>query len=89
MVIFGQSGCISAILFVLGQKWFYSGKSGCFRIKVVAFGQSGCIRAKWLYSGKSCYIRIKWLYFGKSGCIRQSSCNGEKWFIRKKLVVFG
>ena len=46
MVNFGQNGCISAILFVLGQKWFYSGKSGCFRIKVVAFGQSGCIREK-------------------------------------------
>ena len=40
---------------VFGQKWFYSGKSGCNREKVVVFGQkllflrkTGCIRVKWL-----------------------------------------
>ena len=37
---------------VVGQKWYYSGKSGfiqtngCIRAKVVVLGQSGCIRAK-------------------------------------------
>ena len=37
---------------VFGQKRFYSGASGSIRVKEVAFGQEGCIRAKWLYSGK-------------------------------------
>ena len=48
---------------VLGQKWFYSGKSGSIRAKI------GCIWAKvvvfgkkLLYSGKSGYIRSRWLY---------------------------
>ena len=31
---------------VLGQKWLYSGKSGCIRAKVVVIGQNGCIQAK-------------------------------------------
>ena len=45
------------VLFV--QKWFYSGRSGSIREKVVVFGQSCCARAnvvvigqKGLYSGK-------------------------------------
>ena len=57
---------------VFGQKWLYSGKSGCIRVKVVVFGQRPCIRAKvvvveqkWLYSGKNGSIS------GKSGCIRE------------------
>ena len=44
MVVFGQTGCIWA-------RWLYLGKSGCYRvkvvvfgIKVVVFGQIGCIR---------------------------------------------
>ena len=44
---------------VIGRMWFYSGKSGCIRAKVVVFGPSGCIRAK-----MGC-IRVKWLYFDK------------------------
>ena len=61
---------------VFGQKWFYSDKSGCFRV-------SGCIRAKWDYSGKVVVFEQMWLYlvkvfvfgqkllyFGKSGYIR-------------------
>ena len=59
MVVFGQGGSIWAKVVLFGQKWFYSGKSGCIRAKVVVFGQSGCTRAKvvvyeqkWLYSGK-------------------------------------
>ena len=31
---------------VFGQKWLYSGKSGCILAKVVVFGQSGCVQAK-------------------------------------------
>ena len=31
---------------VIGRKWFYSGKSGCIRAKVVVFGQSGTIGPK-------------------------------------------
>ena len=36
----------SGIVDVLGQKWLYSGISGCTRAKVVVIGQ------KWLYSSK-------------------------------------
>ena len=31
---------------VFGQKWLYSGKSGCVRARIVVFGQSGCNRDK-------------------------------------------
>ena len=61
---------------LFGQKWFYLGKSGCIRAKVVVFRNSGCFRAKWLkpdknvlYSGKVVVIGEKWLYSGKSDCI--------------------
>ena len=76
MVLFGQSGCISAKVVVIVQKWLYSGKvdvigqSGFNRSKGVLFGQSGCISAKvvvivqkWLYSGKV-------VVFGQISCIR-------------------
>ena len=36
----------------LGQKWFFSGKIGCVRAKVVTFGQKGCIRAKVVVFGQ-------------------------------------
>ena len=65
MVVFGQSGCISAMLFhsgkigcnwakvvVFGQK-LYSVKSGSIGAKDVLYGQNGCIWAKLFYSGKS------------------------------------
>ena len=31
VVVIGQSGCIRAKVVVFGQKWLYSGKSGCIR----------------------------------------------------------
>ena len=69
---------------VFGQKWFYSGKSGCTQANLLFLGQSGSIRAKvvvivrkWFYSGKSCYIWAKLVVFGQTGCIRA------------KVVVFG
>ena len=37
---------------VFGQKWLYSGKSGCVRVKVVVVGQSGCIRPEVLVFGQ-------------------------------------
>ena len=68
---------------VFRQKWFYSGKYGCIRAKVVVFRQIGCIRAMWLYSGrvvvfgqnlflsaKVVAFRINVAVFGKIGCIR-------------------
>ena len=58
---------------VFGQKWLYSGKSGCVWAKVVVFGKSGCILPKGVifgqmlfYSRKSAFIRAKWLYWSKS-----------------------
>ena len=50
LVVFGQSGCIRAILAVFGQKKFVFGKNWFVRAKVVVFGKSGCIWTKWLYS---------------------------------------
>ena len=89
---------------VIAEKWFYSGKSGCIREKVVVFGQMWLYSGKkWLYSGKSGCIRAKWLYSGKSGCIRAKVVlfrqkllySGKMVFfresesIREKVVVFG
>ena len=73
MVVFGQSSCFGANVFfeikmvVLGLKWLYLDKSGCFREKVVEFGQSGCIRASVLVIGQSGCIRAKVVVFGQSG----------------------
>ena len=50
--IFDKKWLYSGKVVVFGQKRFYSGASGSIRVKEVAFGQGGCIRAKWLYSGK-------------------------------------
>ena len=44
------------------EMWLYSDRSGCFRAKMVVFGQSGCNQAKFLYSVRSCCIRAKRLY---------------------------
>ena len=53
----GKEVVIRAKYVVFGQKWLYSGKSGCilarvvvFRAKVVLFGQ------KWLYFGQIEYV---------------------------------
>ena len=62
---------------VIGRKWFYSGKSGYIRGKVVVFGQIGCIRQKWLQSGKTGSIREKVVLFG------------QEWLYSGKVVVFG
>ena len=60
---------------VIAEKWFYSGKSGCIREKVVVFGQSGCIRAR------SGCIRAKVVVFGQSGCIQAKVVVFvQKWF---------
>ena len=77
MVVIGQSGFIWAKLVVSGQKWFYSGKRGSIRAKVVVFGQICCIRAKVAVFGQ------KQLYSGKSGCIR------AKLVVFGHFVVFG
>ena len=53
------------------------GHSGCFRAKVVVFGQ------RWLYSNKSGCIQ-------KSGCVRvKVVVFGEEWLHSGKVVVFG
>ena len=31
---------------IFGQKWLYSGESGCIRENMFVFGQRDCIRAK-------------------------------------------
>ena len=95
MVVFGQGCYICAevvVVVVVGQKWLYSGKSGCIRkcgciwAKVVIFLQNVFFRPKLLYSNKSGCIRAKWLYLGKSNSIRakvvvfwQVVVLGQKW----------
>ena len=44
---------------VLGQKWLYSGRSGCILVKFFYSGKSGCIRAKVDLFGKRGFIREK------------------------------
>ena len=50
MVVIGHKLFYSSKVVIFGQKWMYSGKSGCIRAKVVVFGQNV------LYSGKSACI---------------------------------
>ena len=103
MVVFEQSGCISAKVVLLGQKWLYSGKSGGIRAKVVVVLQSGCILEKLLYSGKSSFIWQSVCILAKVVVILQSGCIGAKFVVfrqkwlywgksscyRAKVVVFG
>ena len=87
---------------VFGQKWLYSGKSGCTLAKVVVFGQSDCIPANWLFSvkvvvfGKMIVFWQKWLYSGKEVVFGQkwlysgkSGCFPESFCNWAKVVVFG
>ena len=46
---------------VIGQKWLYSGKSGCFRGNSLYSVKSTCNRAKLLYSGEMVVLGQKWL----------------------------
>ena len=46
MDVVGQKCLFSGIVVLLGQKWLYSGKSGCILAEVVVFEQSGGIRVK-------------------------------------------
>ena len=63
--VFFQSGCnrakrlYSVKIYVFGQKWLYSVKSGCNWTKMDVFVQGGGIRAKVVVLGQ------KWLYLGK------------------------
>ena len=50
---------------VFGQKWLYSGKSGCNREILVVFGE------KWLYLSKSGCNWRRWLYSGKMFVLEQ------------------
>ena len=51
---------IVAKVVLLVQECLYLGKSGCFRKKVVVFGQ------KWLYLGKVVVFGQEWFSSGKS-----------------------
>ena len=53
---------------VFRQRWFYSGKSGCIRDKVVVIVQSGSIRAIFCIPANAVVIGQKVLYSGISGC---------------------
>ena len=57
--------------------------SGFIRVKMVVFGQSGCIQKKWLYLGKVVVFGQKRLYSGKSACIR------ARWLCSGKMVAMG
>ena len=55
---------------VYGQKWLYSGKSGCIRVNLLYMDKFGCHAQNWLFSCKVVVFWKKWLYSGKSGCLR-------------------
>ena len=65
MVVFGQSDCILAKVFVFGKvvcigaKVLYSGKSCCILAKVVVFEMSGFNRDNLLYASKKVVIGQK------------------------------
>ena len=76
VVAFGKRESIRAKVVLIGQKLFYTGRSGSIRAKVVVFGQSSCIRAKVLVIGQ------KWIYSGKSGSFRaKNGSTPEKTFV--------
>ena len=52
VVVFGKSCCIR-------DKWWYSGKSGGIKEKVVVFEHSDYTRAKVVVMGQGCCIWVK------------------------------
>ena len=50
---------------VFGQKWLYSGKSGCNRAKVVVIGQKLLLSGWVVVFVKVVGFEQKWLYSGK------------------------
>ena len=58
MVVFWQSGCVSAKVVVFGQNWLYLVKSGCIRAKMVVLVQS-------------CFIRVKVVVLRQRGCTHE------------------
>ena len=67
MVLFGQNGCIRAML-------LYLGKVVVFGKKVVAFRKNRCIGAKLVVFGQIGFIRVKWVYSGIVVVFEQSGC---------------
>ena len=71
MVVLGQKLLYSGKILKFGlkwlyrAKWFYLGKRGCIRAKMVVLGH------KWLYSGIL-------LYSGKKGCIGEKRLYWDK-----------
>ena len=80
---------------VFGQKWLYSGKGSCVRVKRVYSCKSGYIWAKVVVIGQNSCIRAKVVVFGKvvvlgkNGCIRAKMviC-GQRGYIPDKVIVF-
>ena len=76
-------------------------KMGCFWLKIVVFGQNGCICANGLYLAKTCCIWVKvlfgqngyicadGLYLGKMGRIWTINCIWQNGLHLAKCVVFG
>ena len=68
MLYSGKSGCSRAKEFVCGQKWFHLvkvvvfGQSGCIWANVIVLGQSGCNWAKVDVFGKVIVLKQKLLY---------------------------
>ena len=54
---------------MFGQKWLFSGKSGCVRGKVVVFRQNGCFGAKVVVFGQKLLYLGKVVVFDKKGIV--------------------
>ena len=72
------------MLFGIWQNWLYSSK-------VVAIGQSGCFRAKLVVFGEIVVVfGQKSLYLGKIGCFRSKVVVfGQKLLYSGKSCIFG
>ena len=75
---------------VLGQKWLYSGKSGCIPVKIDVFGQSGCNRVKGGCIWAKSFFSGKVVVFGQRCCNRAGVfVFGQSGSIGTTVVVFG
>ena len=78
---------------VLGQKGLLSGKSSCYRAKVVNWGKVVVFGQKWFYSGKvAVFGHVFGHVFGQRGCIPEKVfvvVFGQNWLYSGKVVVFG
>ena len=77
-------------MIVFGQKFLYSGKSGCIRAKLLYWGKSGCIPENVVLFDQGGCIWAKVLVFGLKWLYRECVVElRKKWFSSGKESLFG